>query len=169
MKLAKKEQDIAFTRFRRQGIFEVNCAQASKKNPNYERERSAKVSKDISYCNYCFSFVSRKFWYTHLKNCQKHSCKKIVPIPVGLLKLPDEINISDDFRNNILSKFRSDKIGEICCSDPTILRVGSIFYNKEKRKVGKAVEVRKSVSIRYFSNKKVLKENMEVQLTCFTV
>ena len=89
--------------------------------------------------------MSRRFWYSHVKKCQKHSCKKVLPVPVGLLRIPDEIKISDEFRKNILSKFRSDATGEMCRKDATIIRIGAVFYNREKRKLEKSVEVRKSV------------------------
>ena len=53
--------------------------------------------------------------------------------------------ISNEFKENILSKFRTDGIGNCCRKDETILLIGSIFYGKMKRKSDKSVEVKKSV------------------------
>ena len=41
LSLPKKEQQIVFQKFKRQGIFEVNQVEAKKVNPLYEREGSA--------------------------------------------------------------------------------------------------------------------------------
>ena len=142
---SKREQNLAFAKFRRLGILEVNRVEVAKEDPCYDRERFSKISKDLFYCSHCLMFASRKFWFNHMKNCQKNSAKKVIPLPIGLLQVPESVNISEEFRINILSKFRSDHVGEICRKDPTIIRIGSVFFHKEKRKVGKAIEVRKSV------------------------
>ena len=63
LSLSKKEQDVAFRKLRRKGIFEVNMKEAVKETPKYERERSSKNSKDIADCSQCESFVSRRFWF----------------------------------------------------------------------------------------------------------
>ena len=64
-------------------------------NPRYEREKSAKIWRDISFCCHCLIVMARRFWFSHVKRCQKNSCKKILPVPVGLLN--DEVRISDGF------------------------------------------------------------------------
>ena len=74
LSLPKKEQQIVFQKFKRQGIFEVNQTEAKKVNPPYERERSAKIENGISYCSHCLTFASRRYWHSHVKNCQQNSC-----------------------------------------------------------------------------------------------
>ncbi len=53
--------------------------------------------------------------------------------------------VSDDFRDNILLKLRDDAVGKLCKSDDTIVAVGKRMYEKMRRKVDKADEVRKSM------------------------
>ena len=103
-----------------------------KETPKYGRERSSKNSKDIADCSQCESFVSRRFWFWHIKTFQPNSCKKIVPLPVDLLKLAQGITITEEFRNNILVKLRLDAVGKMCRTDRTILNIGSVFYHKDK-------------------------------------
>ena len=145
LSLPKKEQQIVFQKFKRQGIFEVNQAEAKKVNPLYERERSAKIENGISYCSHCLMFASRRYWHSHVKNCQQNSCQTIITVPVRVLQVPDDIKISDAFRTKTLAKFKTDNIGQICCTDPMILRIGSMLFNKEKHKFGKAIAVRNSL------------------------
>ena len=142
---SKKDREEAFAVFKRKGILEVNVAEAGKAKPKYEREREAQKYTEISYCSRCLVFVSKRFWHNHVKSCQKHSCQKVLPVPVGLLGLPEEARLSEEFKKNILSHFRTDKIGEICLRDITILKIGSVFYDKEKRKLDKVMEARSSV------------------------
>ena len=58
---------------------------------------------------------------------------------------PSLINISEEFKVQILYQIRSDKIGELCQTDPTILTIGMRLFDKVKRKVDKSMEVRRSV------------------------
>ncbi|XP_057296083.1 uncharacterized protein LOC130629325 isoform X2 [Hydractinia symbiolongicarpus] len=145
LKLKKKEQFAAYEDFRRRGIFEYNMKEALNEKPEFERERRGRDQNDLVYCNNCKKFISRRFWYQHMKNCQANSCKKTVPVPINLLSLPENLRITDDFRDNILSKFQRDNIGDICRTDNTIIKVGTVFYHKDKRKCEKSFEVRKSV------------------------
>ena len=73
------------------------------------------------------------------------SCKSVISFPVGLLEIPTNVIISDEFKENILSKFRTDEIGNYCRRDETILLIGSIFYGKMMRKSDKSVDIKKSV------------------------
>ena len=38
-----------------------NLLEVKKAEPQYERERSAKIWKEISYCSHCLIFMSRRF------------------------------------------------------------------------------------------------------------
>ena len=145
--LKGKDQDEAFQIFRRKGIYEVNQMEACKPKPAYERERTPRVN-DISepyFCSHCLMFCNRKYWFHHRKVCQMHSCKTVLPIPATLLETSADIPITDEFRNKILAVFRNDDVGRHCQKDPAILTIGSVLFNKEKRKVGKASQVKKSV------------------------
>ena len=54
--------------------------------------------------------------------------KKRIHIPVALLETPNDINLDDDFKTNILAKLRDDEVGRLCQTDHTILQIGSVFY-----------------------------------------
>ena len=67
-------------------------------------------------------------------------------IPANLLK-PVDNNISDEFRVNIMSKIRTDEIGQLCCDDPTIVLFGKRLYEKIKRKQDKENQVKNTVRL----------------------
>jgi len=54
-------------------------------------------------------------------------------------------NVSAEFNNNILMKLRGDPVGELCRTDPTIIKIGSWLYDKVRSNRDKADEVRKNV------------------------
>jgi len=81
----------------------------------------------------------------HQKICQRDSSKNLTAIPVTLINPLDDVHVTDDFKLNILSKFRADEVGKLCQTDPTIVTVGLRLYDKMKRKLDKVTEVRKSV------------------------
>ena len=69
----------------------------------------------------------------------------MLSVPAKLLEIPHNIEIDEDFKCNILAKFRNNALGNI--KDPRILQIGLIFYGRVKRKADKSVQVRKTVRI----------------------
>ena len=57
---------------------------------------------------------------------------------------PDTGNTDDSF-NDILESFHRDYIGNMCRNDPTIKKIGKMLWNKDRAKVDKTDEVRKTV------------------------
>ena len=57
---------------------------------------------------------------------------------------PDTRNTDDSF-NDILESFHPDDIGNMCRNDPTIKKIGKMLWNKDRAKVDKTDEVRKTV------------------------
>ena len=57
---------------------------------------------------------------------------------------PDTGNTDDSF-NDILESFHRDDIGNMCRNDPTIKKIGKMLWNKDRAKVDKTDEVRKTV------------------------
>ncbi|PIK40701.1 hypothetical protein BSL78_22456 [Apostichopus japonicus] len=53
-------------------------------------------------------------------------------------------NLSE-FEQEILTRFRSDEVGEICRTDPVIVSIGQRLWDKGRNKADKKTEVRKSV------------------------
>ena len=143
--MTKKDMFCEFNKFKREGILEYNKEQASSVNPIYQREKVANVWTDAICCGNCQSFIGERGFSRHVKNCQPSDCKLTVSVPAHLLQVPTGMELNDDFKINILSKFRNNLVGTLCITDETILKVGQIFYSKVKRKADKAIQVRKTV------------------------
>ena len=143
--LPPKERNMAFKQIRRQAIMKFNQAQMRLENPQLQRERRRKFSSaDLVMCNYCNGFFARKHFWRHKEGCKGDSAAVPIAVPVELLKKTD-VAVSDEFRDNILSKFIGDDVGKLCMSDATIVLVGSRLYDKMKAKKDKVKEVRNSV------------------------
>ena len=131
-----------FETFRVEGILEHNMKETSSENPQYQRERKADNNKSLSKCSECDKCLFCSNFFRHKRVCKKRGVSRSsrkACIQVGLLK--DHTNISPDFRENILNKFRDDEIGRLCCSDKTIVQLEQIFYSKIRRKKDKRVQV----------------------------
>ena len=66
-------------------------------------------------------FASKRYWHSHVKNCQQNSCQKIIPVAVRVIQAPDEVKINDAFCIKILAKFETHNKGQIFCTDQMIL------------------------------------------------
>ena len=148
---AKKNEYLK--KFKREGIMVFNISEASKKKPRYQRERKGRKAEDtkLSFCNKCSMFMTSKEFQRHRRDI----CKNSGANPSKAISTSTEIFeqsikhknlfLTDDFKKYILSKIGTDQIGKICRQDQTILKLGSIFYSKIKRKQDKAIQVRKKV------------------------
>lgn len=140
------EQLKGFAAFRKEGIKMYNLEQLKKENPILERERRSKAETDIDnlkMCSTCGGFYAAKYISRHLKTCQIDSAKMLSSLPMTLIQpIDDNIRVTDDFKGNILAKFRSDSIGKLCQTDPIIITIGLRLYDKMKRKMDKVTEVR---------------------------
>ncbi|XP_033114799.1 uncharacterized protein LOC117115204 isoform X2 [Anneissia japonica] len=150
LKLPKAEKADAFDVFKKEGITDFNKQQARMDLPRYERERVASSSKQagaLVQCGTCKAFLSKKYLRRHIKQvCQPKSeaVACAVSLPASLLALNNDN--WDEFVQNILSKFRTnDEAGKMCVKDKVLMNIGKRLWSKQKRKVDKAVEVRKSV------------------------
>ncbi|XP_033110648.1 uncharacterized protein LOC117111761 [Anneissia japonica] len=65
-------------------------------------------------------------------------------LPTSLFR-PLPSFVSDEFKFQILKRFRDGEIGSCCREDPIICLFGKTLYTKMKRKQDKHVEVQKSV------------------------
>ena len=147
MALKRKDRDKEFAVFKKEAIVKFNREQAVFDKPNYQREKKANVWKNLICCGFCNAFVGSRGFSRHQKNCQKHSSKKVISLPVDLMAVPNNGFISDDFKANILGKFRNNDIGRLVRRDEVILKIGSVFYSKVKRKLDKASQVRRTVRL----------------------
>ena len=59
-------------------------------------------------CGSCKGFINKKYFFQHKKICKT----SLIPIPMSLFhKTNSEMNISDDYRGNVLCKLCDDEIG----------------------------------------------------------
>ena len=146
LKLPPHEQSSMLDLFKKEGILELNKLQAKTANPSYHRERRSATDTSLVMCNICSGFYSRSYIKRHSSSsCQgkSESCQPSAPIPVALLQCDEDYG--GQFVSDVLIKFRQDKVGKVCTSDAVLLKIGRRLWYKQKRKVDKKVEVRKSV------------------------
>jgi len=136
-------QRRAFAKLRNRGILQVNKERVANDDQHFERIKTGQ-SSEIVHCNICQGSYSRQFFYRHKKHCHQdeETRNNAIPrkIPVALLG----VNEDEDFLN-ILSSFQDNAIGHTCRTDDTIRLIGRHLWRKDRTKVDKHDEVRKSV------------------------
>ena len=145
LKIEKRESTREFARFRREGIVAINRKEAETESPSYHSERSGKNNAELTKCNNCSITIAKRTFSRHKKFCTLNSVVPVLSVPLTTLGIPQLNFINKNFEKNILSKLRSDAIGNICRTDETILRLGSKFFWKIKSKEDKSMEVYKGV------------------------
>nr|XP_047135056.1 uncharacterized protein LOC124812431 isoform X17 [Hydra vulgaris] len=143
--LPKELQVKAFAQFRREGIVKYNKDQAILDFPMYISERALKKQKDLTKCSFCKIVVVKRTFSRHKKVCQLRTNDHVVQVPLTVSELPEASQYNNLFITHIIGKFRNDKIGKVCRTDPTILKIGSKFFWKLNKKQDKSVEVYRSI------------------------
>nr|XP_054753532.1 uncharacterized protein LOC129259256 [Lytechinus pictus] len=144
--LPRKDRISVLNSLKKEGTLEVNKKEARCDIPSFERERKSKCHK-VVICGNCSGSYAQSYITRHKKACaeQSDSAASAVNLPAELLTLAKDADIGEDFVADILSKFRDDEIGDMCKTDPVLLTIGRRLWSKQKRKVDKKTEVRKSV------------------------
>ena len=88
---------------------------------------------------------SADFFYQHRKCCKATLSSSTGPQNMPLSLLIPTASVSEQFRSEVLCKFRDNKVGRICQTDPTITQVESRLFDKLRKKNDKEVEVKKAV------------------------
>ncbi|XP_054773799.2 uncharacterized protein LOC129281448 isoform X2 [Lytechinus pictus] len=70
LKLPRKEQAIAFSIFRKEGISLSKTDKVNKKHPAYRRERRGRKSDKLIICGICQGFYSKQTLWIHKKYCK---------------------------------------------------------------------------------------------------
>jgi hypothetical protein len=136
----------AFAKFRNDGIVETNKANStSMTHPILEKIRNSEQQSQVVHCRICLGSYSKAYFYRHKKQCVEVNLNESVItrpsyVPATLLALH-----KDDEFLNILRSFHDNVVGQICRSDNTIMLVGRHLWQKDRTKVDKSDEVRKSV------------------------
>ena len=137
-----KEQRAAFTQYKRTGILKYNLAHMGSTDFVLKRERVSTKDNGV-VCEKCSGIFSRRWFYSHKKVCIGEGVVEPSKLPVPVVF--SSADFSEDFKTEILSKFSSDKVGQLCQSDPMITMVGSKLYFKVKARKDKKLEVKRSV------------------------
>ena len=117
-----------------------------KQVPVYERERSDGSDDNLVACTTCKGFFSRKYFNRHQKDCKDSTSGNSKPLPVNVLKACRDDKVSDEFKSEILAKFKCDQIGNFCKSNPTLISIGKkIFQGRINTRQDKVEEVRRGV------------------------
>ena len=136
-------QRRAFAKLRNQGIVQVNKERFVKDDHNFERIKKGQASETV-HCTVCQGSYTKEYFYRHKKRCHKdeETTKSPMPrqIPVAILGVDEEADFV-----GILSSFQDNSIGNTCRSDETIRLIGKHLWRKDRTKVDKHDEVRKSV------------------------
>ncbi|XP_071958628.1 uncharacterized protein [Antedon mediterranea] len=140
LKFPKREMQKQFDLMRKEGIYIVNNGEMKKNDPKYEQERRTTSKKPPVMCGLCKGFYNRASFSRHKVKCRGKTSANCDHIPMS--------GISCDlsaFNVEILNRFRTDEVGEICRTDLTLINIGKKFWDKKKNKKDKKLEGRKSV------------------------
>lgn len=140
-----KEQRAVFKQCKRNGIMKYNLSVMGDRDAVFHRERRPKTAdggKEV-VCEKCKGVFARNWYYEHKKMCVGDSIGEPKAIPANVCYASDKV--SDDFKMNILTKFRQDEIGIYCQTCEMVKYVGSRLNLKINSRKDKEVEVRRSV------------------------
>ena len=143
MKKSGNDQRAGFQQLKRAGIMKYNMTVAGRKDAKLLRERPSKKDKSTVVCDNCSGVFSRHWFSSHKQNCHADGGSR--PSPIAASVFFSQCELSDDFKKDILSRFISDEVGQLCQQDHTIIMFGSKLFRKLKSTQDKKVEVRKSV------------------------
>ena len=124
------------------GINEHNEKQTANDNPIYQRKRKASHQNDFVKCSKCHITIQKRSFYRHRKVCAaktRSHINTIFSLRTFNSNLPS--HLSEDYKFNILEKFRNDYIGNLCRSDTILIEIGKVFFGKIRRKKDKRVRV----------------------------
>jgi hypothetical protein len=142
--LPKPEQRQEFDRLRKQGMLTHNKGQMKLDEPAYQREQKGAADENLILCGSCSGFFAKSYFWRHRKRCHASASRNLA-VPLALLKSTADVNLSDEFKQEILSKFAQDECGKLCTNDETLMLVGQRMFSKINKKKDKKTEVRKSV------------------------
>ncbi|GFN94872.1 histone-lysine N-methyltransferase setd8-a [Plakobranchus ocellatus] len=135
MKLPKREQDRAFASMKKAGILKANrdIRRQSKSAPLI-RERSQGQAQTVM-CSGCSGFYDAKNIYRHKNVCPRQVSQQ--PNSRNVTQLSESaasLNIDAKCKNNILNRFRNDRVGDICRTDLLTILLGKKLWAKSVKK-----------------------------------
>ncbi|XP_070177564.1 nucleolar protein dao-5-like [Littorina saxatilis] len=132
----KQDQHEAFEKIRKLGILHANQIAASSGGDLYHRERRHGTDQPtMVMCSTCNGFYVKKGIWKHKKRCTY-----LCTTPSGYVSFPQggdyarESGVTEQFRTEIVDRFRQDEVGNVCRTDRVILLLGQKLYNKSVKK-----------------------------------
>lgn len=134
MKQSKREGLNIFKKLKRDGILKHVVDKIGKRESDAPvmRERRSGNSSEVVICGKCSAVLSKRNFTIHKKHCIGESTVEPVSLRLDMFVKTGEFN--DDFRKNILEKFRGKEAGHLCRSDPMITNIGQRMYDKLRKK-----------------------------------
>lgn len=126
----------AFAVLRNEGLLKFNRKKESQQD--FKVVKKCVGGQKLVHCKTCKGPYSTNYFYRHARVCKQQG----KPVFVGVLSV-DEKN--PEFAEEILGRFQNDPVGNLCRSDETVLYIGQHLFLKDKCKVDKKAEVKKSV------------------------
>ena len=120
----------------------ANLEEMGKDSPVYERRRQCNSSTGLVMCNGCKMFLQSANLSTHKVTCCVR--KRAYPIDISLFK-NTSLELSEEFKKNVLGTLRGDSIGMKCRQDQAILLFGFRLYDKVKKRDDNIMGCRKDV------------------------
>ena len=129
----KLDKRRAFARIRNLGIVQNN---KKKVEQGEDPEKIKKSKSDTVHCNLCNGSYSAEYFHRHKKACNRRA--------VGVKSSLSALDDGDPFIG-ILNRFHMNDVGNTCRSDNSIREFGRHLWLKDRAKVDKSDEVRKTV------------------------
>lgn len=135
LKLPIKEQNRTFDLMKKSGIFKANAEIRRKdKRATLIKERR-QGNADTVMCSGCLGFFDGKNIFRHKKKCSRAVSWRADTIKMtGLSECAQEIGVDDEFKTNVIDRFRSDEVGEICRNDLVVLLLGKKQWARSVKK-----------------------------------
>ena len=91
----------------------------------------------------CNAFIEKKYKKRHERKHQQESdaAIKVDPVPASMIGMHyQESTGSEGFVSEILTKFRTDEIGKVCVKDPSLLKIGRMWWYKLRSRKDKKLK-----------------------------
>ena len=133
LKLPVKDQMQAFASIRKNGIYQQNVVLAEKRKELIRERRQGTLVPLM--CSGCKGFYDKKTIFKHKRICCKS--ESINPIAVDI-QVPSEnalsLELSKEFKGQVLNRFRRDEVGQLCRRDFLTLLLGKKAWAKSAKK-----------------------------------
>ena len=135
LKLPRKDQERVFQALKKEGIFKANIEKRkTTKDALLIRER-CQGSAETVMCTGCRGFYDAKSIFKHKRMCERNV--SALSTTAKLYELSDSAEaagVDQDFKENVLDRFRKDDVGQICRTDLVTIIFGKKQWAKSIKK-----------------------------------